>query len=387
MEKSLPDNTQASLGELARLFLRLGTTAFGGPAAHIAMMEQEIVTRRQWMSRDTFLDLLGLTHLIPGPNSTEMALFVGYLRHGLLGLLVAGCCFILPAMLIVMALAWLYVSMGSTPSFASVLYGIKPVILAVLAQAVWNLGQTAFKTLSLQFLGVVILALSLLGHYELQLLLGAGIFLALLAWQKGKKPGFSNWLPLVAASPWVRHPAAQAGMLLVPGLMDLFLYFFKIGAILYGSGYVLIAFLQADLVDCLGWLTQSQLLDAIAIGQMTPGPVFTTATFIGYLLCGPKGAVVATLGIFMPAFLFVGLTRSLLARIRTSRITGAFLDGVNVAAVALMGMACLQLGRAAVMDPLTLVLFLGALLLLVKYRINAIWLILAGGLLGILTRF
>jgi chromate transporter len=374
------------LSELARLFLKLGTIAFGGPAAHIAMMEEEVVRRRQWLSHAEFLDLLGATNLIPGPNSTEMAIHIGHRQAGFPGLLVAGTCFIVPAMLIVTACASAYVKFGKLPQAEALLYGVKPVIIAVVFQALWGLSKSAVKTV---FLGAVValaIALEFMGVNELIVLLGAGVVTGVtgavskrsapLQAAIGPLPGFK---PLLAAVP------AGAATVSAPfGLWPLFLFFLKVGSVLYGSGYVLLAFLRSGLVEHFGWLTEGQLLDAVAVGQITPGPVFTTATFIGYLLGGTQGALIATLGIFLPAFLFVGKSGPLVARIRRSPVAGAFLDGVNAASLALMIVVTLQLTRAAVVDWLTLALALLTAFLLVKYKLNSAWLVAIGATVGLL---
>src|SRR5215470_6008077 len=363
MPASLPP-----MREVAWLFLKLGTIAFGGPAAHIAMMREEVVRRRLWLSDEQFMDLLGATNLIPGPNSTEMAIHLGYLRAGWPGLIVAGCCFIVPAMLIVFACAWLYVRYGATPEAAWLLYGVKPVIIAVIVQAMWSLLQTAVKGPMLATIGVVVLALSLMGGNEIALLLGGGA------------------VAVLVGTAGTRGVAAPLGLGAGVGLTTLFLVFLKIGSVLYGSGYVLLAFLRNDFVERLGWLTDQQLLDAVAVGQVTPGPVFTTATFIGYVLGGASGAAVATLGIFLPAFVFVALSHPLIPKIRDSRRAGAFLDGVNVAALGLMAVVTWQLGRAAIVDAPTAAMAALALIALVRGRVNSAWLVLAGAGLGLALR-
>jgi chromate transporter len=376
----MPPPARTSLRELALLFLRLGTTAFGGPAAHIAMMQDEVVRRRRWLDEEAFLDLLGATNLIPGPNSTEMAIHIGWARRRFTGLLVAGISFILPAMLITGAMGWAYVRFGSVPQVTWVLYGVKPVILAVVLQALWGLTPKAARTWSLRALGAGAVAASALGVNELLVLLGAGtLMIGARGFRKVRGGSLMGMLPII---PVVGLPAAASAVTL-PGI---FFVFCKIGAVLFGSGYVLLAFLRADLVQRLHWMTEAQLIDAIAVGQVTPGPVFTTATFIGYLLSGPAGAVVATVGIFLPAFVFVAVSGPLVPRLRKSRSAGAFLDGVNVASLALMAVVTAQLGRAAVVDVPTAVLaLLGAVLL--RFRLNATWLVLgaaaAGGLMHI----
>src|SRR5215475_10702303 len=292
-----------ALGELAWVFLRLGTIAFGGPAAHLAMMEEEVVRRRAWLSRDEFLDLLGATNLIPGPNSTEMAIHIGRRRAGWPGLLVAGSCFILPAALIVTALAWAYVRYGSLPQTDALLYGVKPVVIAIILQALWRLGRAALKTKSLALVGAVGILLNFLGVHELVILFGAGTAIGLGSMVAGRMRRGES-LSLIPAA-FLLRTALAAPATSSFGLWPLFFFFLKVGSVLFGSGYVLLAFLRADLVERWRWLTEPQLFDAITAGQVTPGPVFTTATFIGYVLGGLPGAIVATVGIFLPAFFFV----------------------------------------------------------------------------------
>lgn len=349
------------LGQLALLFLRLGATAFGGPAAHIALMEDEVVRRRAWLSRDEFLDLVAACNLIPGPNSTELAIHIGHRKAGWAGLLVAGACFIFPAALIVGAIAWAYVRWGALPEVGYVLYGVKPVIIAVVAWAIWRLARTAMKTWVLGALAVASVAAVVAGVNELVVLLGAGV-LAMAGVAGGRAIAVAPVVPLV----------------------KLFGMFAKIGAVLFGSGYVLLAFLRSDLVDRLHWLTESQLLDAIAVGQITPGPVFTTATFVGYLLDGGAGAVVATLGIFAPAFVFVAVSGPLVPRMRRSRLAGAFLDGVVVASLALMGVVAVQLGHAALVDVPTIVIAIASLGVLVRWPNSSLLLAAGGALAGVL---
>jgi chromate transporter len=371
------------LRELALLFLKLGTIAFGGPAAHIAMMEDEVVRRRGWLTRERFLDLVGATNLIPGPNSTEMAIHVGHVRAGWRGLVVAGTCFITPAMVIVLAITWAYVRFGSLALAEGVLYGVKPVVIAVVAQAIWALGRTAVKTRLLAAVGVVALVLVAFGVNELLVLVGAGVAVLLLHFGARRGKHLIAFVGLFAPP---TAGAAGATTAVPAGLWPLFLVFLKIGSVLYGSGYVLLAFLRADLVERRGWLTEGQLLDAIAIGQVTPGPVFTTATFIGYVLGGLPGALAATVGIFLPAFVFVGLTGPLVEKARTSPAAGAILDGVNVASLALMTFVTAQLVVAAVTDLVTLVLAVASAALLIRYRVNSAWLVLGGAAVGLVTR-
>jgi chromate transporter len=368
--------TRTSLAELALLFFRLGATAFGGPAAHIAMMRDEVVRRRKWLTEERFLDLLGATNLIPGPNSTEMAIHIGWDRRRWSGLVVAGVTFIVPAMLITGALGWAYVRFGKLPETSWLFWGVKPVILAVVLQALWNLAPTAARTWPLRILGLGAVAASLLGVHELLILFGSG---ALVAAVRGRGGGDVHLRQLAPVVP-VAAGAAAISTVTLPGLFWVFL---KIGSVLFGSGYVLLAFLRADLVERLHWLTQGQLIDAVAAGQVTPGPVFTTATFIGYLLAGPAGALVATAGIFLPAFVFVAASGPLLPRLRASPTAGAFLDGVNVASLALMAAVTAQLGRAAIVDLPTALLGLTSAALLLRFKVNATWLVLGAAAVGV----
>jgi chromate transporter len=379
-----------TLGELASFFLRLGTTAFGGPAAHIAIMEDELVRRRGWLSREKFLDLLGASSLIPGPSSSELAIHIGYQRAGFPGLLVAGVCFILPAFAMVSAFAWAYVRFGHLPAISALLYGVKPVVIAVILQALYGLSRTAVKT---KLLGVVALAsavLAYLGLHPLVLLLiaGAAVALTKVDFHRAGLTGIASW---ATRQSFMRTPrallaAAATSTATAITLSSLFLVFLKIGAVVFGSGYVLLAFLRADLVTHRGWLTDAQLIDAVAVGQVTPGPVFTTATFIGYLLAGMKGATVATVGIFLPAFILVTISGPIVFGIRKSKIAGAFLDGVNVASLALMAVVSWQLARASIINIETALLAAISLVALLRYRVNSAWLVLGGAIIGILTR-
>jgi chromate transporter len=367
------------LREVALFFLRLGLTAFGGPAAHIAMMEEEVVRRRAWLTREEFLDLLGAANLIPGPSSTEMAIFIGYRRAGWAGLILGGTCFILPAALIVVGFAWAYVRFGALPQVASVLYGVKPVVIAVILQALLGLGRTAVKTWTLGVIALGAAAASFAGVNPLAILAAAGVLTIIARTAPGGALGgfgtvFSGIGTVAAPVAAVVAPASLSG---------LFAVFLKVGAVLFGSGYVLLAFLRADLVDHRHWLTESQLLDAVAVGQVTPGPVFTTATFIGYLLRGGTGALVATVGIFLPSFILVALSGPLVPRLRRSRAAGAFLDGVNVASLALMATVTWYLGRSALTDAVTVLLACASAFLLLKFRVNSVWLVLAGALVGV----
>jgi chromate transporter len=407
------------------VFFRLGCTAFGGPAAHIAMMRQEIVQRRRWVTDARFMDLLGATNLIPGPNSTELAIHLGFIRAGWLGLVLAGSLFIGPAMVIVLALAWAYATYGSLPQAQWLLYGIKPVIIAIVLQALYGLARTALKGPVLITAAAGVLVLYLVGVNELVLLFGGGAaaLLVLLVLRRVRQPaaaadgganeGTGGGPPPAAKARAVvpAAPSAGAGSLLkaagaaaagaagaaaVPfSMLTLFLTFLKIGAVLYGSGYVLLAFLRGDFVERLGWLTDQQLLDAISVGQFTPGPVFTTATFVGYLVgsaggagvpSGIAGALVATLGIFLPSFVFVALSGPLVPHLRRWPFTALLLDGVNAAALGLMGAVLLTLGQAAIVDPLTAIIAVVALAILVRWKPNSAWLVLGGGAVGVASR-
>jgi chromate transporter len=351
-------------------------------------MEDEVVGRRRWLTREQFLDFVGATNLIPGPNSTELAIHIGRERAGWLGLLVAGLSFILPAALIVATIAWAYRRYGTLPETEAVLYGIKPVVMAVVAQALWRLGRVAIKSRGLALLAAIALTASMWGVHELVILALGGMTMGSMKLATPRRPPAGALLILVLTGGFAASVFAQA-MAPTPvpfGLWILFLVFAKAGALLFGSGYVLLAFLRADLVSRLGWLTESQLLDAIAVGQVTPGPVFTTATFVGYVLGGPTGAVVATVGIFLPAFVFVALSGPLLPRLRASPLAGAVLDGVNAASLALMAAVSWELGRGALIDSVTIAAALVSLVLLVRWKVNSAWLIAAGAVLGLLAR-
>jgi len=368
------------LREVIFLFLKLGFTAFGGPAAHIAMMHDEVVIRRKWMDEQEFLDLLGATNLIPGPNSTEMAIHISYKRAGWRGLIFGGLSFIIPAMLIVLGLAWLYVQYGSYPQAEWLLYGVKPVVIAVVLQALWNLGQKAIKDWLTAIMVVVVFALYFFDVNEIALLFGGGLVILILKNIKriplNKMAGF-----VLPGSVLSIIPQAISTV----NLPVLFFTFLKIGSVLYGSGYVLLAFLHTDFVVRLGWLTDQQLIDAVAIGQVTPGPVFTTATFIGYVLAGIPGALLATMGIFLPSFVFVSLSSPLIPKLRASSLFSTFLDGVIAVSLGLMAAVLFQLGRASLVDPITIFIGLASAVLLIKFRVNSTWLVLGGGLIGLLS--
>ena len=372
------DEAPTSLLELAALFLRLGSTAFGSPAAHIAMMRDEVVRRRGWLTDERFLHLLGATNLIPGPNSTEMAIHIGWARRRWAGLLVAGVCFIVPAMLITGVLGWAYVRFGERPQVGWLLWGVKPVVVAVVLQALWNLAPAAARSWPLRIVGALAVVAASLGVNELVTLFGSAALVA--AIRARRLSGQAPLKQVVPVWPAMTAGAAAVGAVSLSGLFGVFL---KIGSVLFGSGYVLVAFLRADLVQRLHWLTEGQLIDAVAAGQVTPGPVFTTATFIGYLLAGPRGALVATAGIFLPAFVFVAASGPLVPKLRASRVAGAFLDGLNVASLALMAVVTAQLARAAVVDLPTALLGVAAAILLLRFKMNATWLMLAGAALGI----
>ena len=379
---------RGALREVAGLFLKLGWIAFGGPAAHIALMRQEVVARRKWVTEQQFLDLLGASNLIPGPTSTELAIYLGYARAGRVGLVLAGTLFILPAMLLVLAFAWAYVRYGTTPQVGALLYGIKPVIIAVIVQAIYGLLRTAVKTWRLGVVVVLALGLYLLGVNPLVPLFGLALLVMLVDNRarvgrggRASAAPVPMAAPVLPLAPQTAVPAALAGF----SLAALFLTFLKIGATLYGSGYVLLAFLRDDFVRRLGWLTDRQLLDAIAVGQFTPGPVFTTATFIGYLTGGWAGAAVATAGIFLPSFVFVAVVYPLVPRLRASPWTAAFLDGANAAALGLMTAVAWQLGRTSIVDPLTAALALVAAAALIRFRVNSAWLVLGGAAVGLLA--
>jgi chromate transporter len=369
---------RGSLAEVAREFLRLGFVAYGGPAAHVAMMEEDFVRRRAWVTRERFLDLVGAVSLLPGPSSTELAIYLGEIRAGVVGLIVAGACFILPAAFLVVALAWAYLEFGTLPQVGGLLFGIKPVVVALVAQAVWNLGKTALRKVSLALLAALVVVLALLGVHALLLLLGAGFVWLVLREGKGLL------VQRQAIAPWMPIGAGSAGVAI--GVLPVFFYFLKIGAVLVGSGYVLLPVLRSDLVVKLHWLTDAQLLDAVAVSQATPGPFFTVATFIGFLLAGWKGAALATIGMFLPAFLYVGITSSFLPKLRKSPLAGAFLDGVNAAAVALMAVVGWQFARTALVNLPALILAGIAAILVFRYKTNSTWLVLGGALAGITLR-
>ena len=355
------------LSELARVFVRLGATSFGGPAAHIAIMDEELVRRREWVTRERFLDLLGAANLIPGPNSTELAMHIGWQRGGLPGLVVSGLAFILPAVLVTGVFAWTYVAFGALPALVAPLAGIRAALIAVVLGAVWRLGRTAVRSRTLACLGGLTLVAALIGGNELFLLLAAGVLGA-------------TW---IAGIPGLRRPGSAAAV--EPTLVALLLYFLKIGSVLYGSGYVLIAFLEGGLVDRLHWLTRTELLDAVAAGQFTPGPVLSTATFVGYLIYGWPGAVVATVGIFLPSFILVAVTSPLVGRLRRTPWAAAFLDSVNVAALALMVEVAVRLAADALPGPWSWAIAGVAFLVLSRWSPNPAWIVVGGAAAGALV--
>lgn len=365
-------SSETSLGTLLALFLRMGATTFGGPAAHIALLRREAVERRGWLTDAQFLDLLGATNLIPGPNSTEMVMHVGWVRRGLPGLLVAGLAFIVPAMLITGVVGWAYTTWGTLPEAGWLLYGVKPVMLAVVVQAIAAMARKAAPNLRMTLIALFTIAAALSGVNELAALLGAGLVAV----------AFARVGPTRSIAAPLLFSTAPATLAAAATPLGLFAVFLKIGAVLYGSGYVLLAFLRADLVERLGWLTEAQLMDAIAVGQITPGPVFTTATFIGWVLAGPWGALWATIGIFLPAFVFVALSGPLVPRLRRSPAASAFLDGVNAASLALMALVTAQLAGAALVDAPTLVLAALAAVALLRFDLGSTWLIAGGAAAG-----
>jgi chromate transporter len=380
---------QVSYAELARFFLRFSLTAFGGPVAHIAMGEDEIVTRRKWLTRDHYLDLVAATNLIPGPNSTEVMIHVGYVLRGIPGAIVTGVCFILPAFLITLVLAVLYVSTGTIPQVESILWGIKPVIVAIIANVGYRLVGAALKNSALWLLFIVcIAAMVLLEIPEVIVMLAAGLVYAVYQ-TRGRifAQGTQSIAPLL-----LTHPLLQTLQAAPASLFDIFFYFLKIGSVLFGSGYVLFAYIQQDVVDGFGWLNAQQLLDAIAIGQFTPGPVSTTTAVIGYIIAGLPGAIAATVGIFLPSFVLVILTAPLIPKMRRSEFLSAFLSGVNAGVIAAILLTLVDLASASIrtldgtaLSPVAIALALGALALLVRTKMNATWLILAGGIVGFIV--
>lgn len=378
----------ARLGELVVLFLKLGAISFGGPAAHIALIESEVVRKRQWVTKQQFLDMLGAANLIPGPTSTELAINVGFVRAGWAGLCVAGASFIVPAALITGIFAWTYVRFGSLPQAASVLAGIKPAVVAIIAIAIWRLGKTAVKDAGLAVLGAVSLAAFFVRLNPIAILFGGGV-LGMLARRSASLRAAIGSLLASPTFPLRRIPMIAAFAVATestvrPSVGQIAFFFLKVGAVLYGGGYVLLAFLEHGLVQQHVWLTQQQLLDAVAIGQLTPGPVLSTATFIGYILGGIPGAAVATVGIFLPSFFYVALLAPVLFRLRQSAWIAAFLDSVNVSAVALMGGVTFRLAVDALRGWPSWVIGAGSLSVLLRWKVNPAWIVLGGGLTGLL---
>jgi chromate transporter len=377
LSESNPNRTP-TLAEISLVFLKLGTIAFGGPAVHIAMMEVEFVRRRKWISEAEFLDRLAAANLIPGPSSTELAIFIGRLKRGWLGLLIAGCCFIIPAAFIVALIARAYVRFGSLPQVGAMLYGIKPVVVAIVLQALWKLVRTGVPTIALAMIAAVAVALSLLGISPILVVLMGGAMSAVVALWKGRPMVAAVGVPKMVA---LATGAAAASIAVPISLGRLFLSFLKVGSVVFGSGYVLLSFLRSEFVERLHWLTERQLIDAVAVGQITPGPLFTTATFIGYVVAGWRGAVVATVGIFLPGFLLVAVCDPFISRIRRAPLVAAALDGVVAASIALMAVVTWQLGRTALVDRTTVAAFVLSVVLL-RFRVNSAALIVVAAVIG-----
>jgi chromate transporter len=381
-----PEEDIHRLKELAQVFFKLGTIAFGGPAAHVAMIDDEVVKRRQWFDRERLLDLIGVTNLLPGPNSTELAIHIGFERAGWKGLLVAGSCFIFPAMVLVWMLAVIYDQYRALPEVGGLLYGIKPVIMAIILQALWKLGKKAIKDRPTAIVGMGVIFGYFLGVNEILLLLLAGLAVMMIVNLRSGGSA-SAWLVPFSGLMAQTGGSAPAVAGTSPGWIQIFLFFLKIGSVLYGSGYVLLAFLQRDLVERYQWLTSQELLDAIAIGQFTPGPVFTTATFVGYLVGGNGGAIAATIGVFLPAFLLVGMVNPWVSYLRQSRWFGPFLSGVNAASLGLMAAVSYTLGREAIVDGFTLGLAMLGIIAVFRFKVNSAWIVLAGGLVGLMAQW
>jgi len=368
--------------EVAALFFKLGAISFGGPAAHIALMEQEVVVKRGWLSREHFLDLLAATNLVPGPNATEMAIHIGFVHAGWPGLVAGGVAFIVPAFLISLALAIVYVRFGTLPQGAALFYGINPAVMAIILTATYRLGRTALKDKVAVMLGIACLAAALLGVNEVVLLLAAGIA-GILLYARPRWP----WLAALALSIGSPGAALTLAHHLDDRLVRLGLFFLKVGALIFGSGMVLFAFIQRDVVTGYGWLTLQQLLDAIAVGQMTPGPVLSSATFIGYLVAGVPGAVISTIAVFFPSFVIVALIGPWIPRLRQSPIAQAFLRGVNAAVVALILSVSLALFRSAVVDVWTAIVVVVGLVALLRFKVNTLWLVMGGAVVGLARYF
>lgn len=369
------------LREIVLVFLRLGITAFGGPAAHVAMMEEEIISKKKWISKEKFMDFYGATNLLPGPNSTELAIHLGYERGGILGLILGGVSFILPAMLSVLIIAVIYGKYGELPEISGISYGIKPVVIAIILQALIRLTKSVLKNIPVIIISVMVIILSFLGLHEIILLATAGVIIMLI---ENRKKIRQNKLPMLAAYIPIFSASISSNASKNISLPGVFLNFLKIGSVLYGSGYVLLAFMEADFVERLGLITSEQLIDAVSVGQFTPGPVFTTATFVGYLIKGVPGAILATIGIFLPAFILVGALNRIIPKLRQSSWFGGFLDGLNAASLALMAVVNWKLGVSAIIDIPTALLAGISLILVFRFKINSAWLILGGGLIGYL---
>lgn len=370
---------EVPLTEIALVFLKLGTIAFGGPAAHLAMMEEEFVRRRHWITHSEFLDRLAAANLIPGPSSTEVAIFIGQLKRGWRGLIVAGSCFIVPAAIIVSLIAWAYVRFGSLPKVEGIFYAIKPAVVAIVIQALGKLGRTGLKTVQLAVIAALAIGLTFLGVGPLIVLFSAGLLSAASLATKNRLVSATFGSAKIAGAAMAIVGAATV----FPSvLLRLFLSFLKIGSVVFGSGYVLLAFLQTEFVDRLHWLTEKQLIDAVAVGQFTPGPVFTTATFIGYIVAGWSGAAVATIGIFLPGFLLVAVSGPLIPRLRKSAVASAALDGVVAGSLALMAVVTWRLGTASIIDRRTLLVFAISLVALLRFRVNPAWVVAASAIGG-----
>jgi len=383
MEAKKETSKQGSLKEIGLLFFKLGCIAFGGPAAHISMMDDEVVTRRKWLSREHFLDLVGATNLIPGPNSTEMTMHIGFERGGWRGLFLAGSSFIIPAATITLILAWLYVNYGELPQVQPLLWGIKPAVLVLIMSALWKLGKKAVKSWQLAVLGVVVFTAVMLGIDEVLALLVGGLLGMLIwgLWRKWRGLPMLLWWPAALQLNFSQQNETAVS------LWELALFFLKVGITLYGSGYVLVAYLQGGLVEQLGWLNQTQLLDAIAIGQFTPGPVLTTATFVGFLVAGFPGAIVATIAIFIPSFLFVLILNPLIPKMRQSKWLSAFLDAVNVASVGLMTAVLILLGRDTLVDWQSILIMLVTVVAVFRFKLSSLWVVLMAAVLGFVLQW
>lgn len=370
-----------NLKEIAKLFLKLGIIGFGGPAVHIAMMQDEVVVKKKWLSEQHFLDLIGATNLIPGPNSTEMAIHIGHEKAGWKGLIVAGICFIFPAVIITVFFAWLYKEYGQIPEVKPFLYGIKPAIIAIIFSAIVPLAKKSLKTIQLGIIGTVVLILSLLNYNEIILMFGAGIIALLIYYLKqNTNKSINAFIPLTLFQ-------VSNTNIISPTNLNLFLIFLKIGAILYGSGYVLFAFLDAELVST-GLLSRTQLIDAIAVGQFTPGPVFSSVTFIGYQINGFSGALISTIAIFLPSFVFVALLNPLVKKMRNSKLFSTFLDAVNIASIAIIISICLAMAKETIIDWRTILIALLSIVVTFNYKkINSAFIVLGGSIIGYILNF